>query len=99
MTPQDTLKKRRDELANDVEAVGLVQAFQEGFDAAIAELQPKLDTLLMRYNLDLKAERGRAKGLVEAVMELRMYCLGSDASTKVMIERFDKAFAAYKEQK
>lgn len=39
--------------------------------------------------------RTRVDGLIKSAMALRMYCLGSDTSTRNMITRFDKVIAAF----
>ena len=46
----------------------------------------------------LKEDWDKANAIITLAKEMRLYCLGSDASTRDLIERFDALIAASKEK-
>ncbi len=77
-------------LENEVEELMRMDYWQERHKIAIRERDMALQGVA-----NMNAEFVRSQKLVEACQELRIYCLGSDASTKNMIEKFDIALAEY----
>ena len=95
------LEQLRDKL-KEIEAreAVLVEALQK-----IASVHTKLSSTALNNksiqevaNEALTNASEQAKALlavVEAAREMRMYCLGSDASTENMLHRYDSTIAAY----